>query len=276
MNDDLIVARLGELGLTTYEAKTYVALTRRDSSTAAEAARIGGVPRQRVYDVLASLVERGLAVSRPGRVVKYAPTEPAAALEGLLARRREELAGLEQAAQEMAGQLKRAYDAGQEHTDPLEYIEVLRDRRAISERFDELQKGIKDEILVFTKPPYATPVQEEVQGLQVVTSHKACSVYEYSAFDDAAFFEGVRRFIEAGEDARFVPELPLKLVIIDESIVMFGMEDPVGGRVELTMLVIEHRSLAKILKVAFLAFWNEGLTFDEAYDLLVTQRKKSA
>ena len=137
-------------------------------------------------------------------------------------------------------------------------------------------RGIKHEILVFTKPPYATPVQEEVQGLEVVSSHTARSIYEFSAFDDRAFFEGVRRFIEAGEDARFVPELPLKLVIIDEAIVMFGMEDPVAGRVELTMLVIEHHSLAKILKVAFMAYWNEGLTFDEAYDQIVGRRAKSA
>ena len=71
----------------------------------------------------------------------------------------------------MVSRLKPAYEAGQEQTDPLDYIEVLRDRRAISERFDELQQGIKHEILVFTKPPYATPVQEEVQGLEVVSSH---------------------------------------------------------------------------------------------------------
>ena len=109
-----------------------------------------------------------------------------------------------------------------------------------------------------------------------MSSHTARSIYEFSAFDDRAFFEGVRRFIEAGEDARFVPELPLKLVIIDEAIVMFGMEDPVAGRVELTMLVIEHHSLAKILKVAFMAYWNEGLTFDEAYDQTVGRRAKSA
>ena len=99
MDDDSIVARLGELGLTTYEAKTYVALTRRDSSTAAEAARIGGVPRQRVYDVLASLVEKG-ARRGHGRGV-WSSTRPRRrrrALEGLLARRREDLATLEQSA----------------------------------------------------------------------------------------------------------------------------------------------------------------------------------
>lgn len=271
-----MVAKLSQLGLTAYEAKAYVALTRRDSATAAQAARLAGVPRQRIYDVLASLVEKGLAVTKPGRVIKYAPTAPDVALEGLLARRRNDLAALERAAEEMVQQLKPAYDAGQTQTDPLEYIEVLRDRRAINERFHELEEGIKHEILVFTKPPYATPAQENVEGLQVVKSHKAYSVYEYSAFDDPAFAEAVRRFVDAGEEARFVPELPLKLVIIDESIVMFGMEDPVAGRVELTMLVIEHSSLAKILKTAFMAYWNDGLTFDEAYDRLVARRAKTA
>ena len=66
-----------ELGLTSYEAKAYVALTRRDSSTAAQTARLSNVPRQRIYDVLGSLVEKGLASTRPGDVVKYVANAPA-------------------------------------------------------------------------------------------------------------------------------------------------------------------------------------------------------
>ena len=276
MNDDPTVTRLTDLGLTTYEAKAYVALTRRDSSTAAQTARLSNVPRQRIYDVLGTLVEKGLASTRPGDVVKYAATPPRQALEGLLARRRQELELLEQAAAEMAAHLEPAYRAGQEQTDPLEYIEVLRDRRAINERFFELQENIKDEILVFTKPPYATPAQENPEGLEVVRTHRARSLYEYSAFDDRAFAEGVRRFIEAGEDARFVPELPLKLVIIDEAIVMFGLEDPVAGSAGLTMMVVDHPALAQTLKVSFDTFWEQGLTFDEAAEALTPSRAQTA
>ena len=40
--------QLTRLGLTMYEAKAYLALIRRGSSTAAEVARIAGVPRQRI------------------------------------------------------------------------------------------------------------------------------------------------------------------------------------------------------------------------------------
>ena len=82
---------------------------------------------------------------------------------------------------------------------------MLRDRRAINERFAELQSQVKREILVFTKPPYATPPQENVEGLAVTRSHDARSLYEFSVFDDPAVMRGVQRFVDSGEDARFVP-----------------------------------------------------------------------
>jgi HTH-type transcriptional regulator, sugar sensing transcriptional regulator len=267
--------RLQRLGLTSYEARAYLALLRRDSSTAAETARLAGLPRQRVYDVLSSLVEKGLASTRPGRAVKYSAAPPDQALESLVAQHRQQLDELERDTASMIDALKPDYLAGQEHTDPLEYIEVLRDRRAINERFGELEAGIKNEILVFTKPPYATPVHEHEEGLEVVQTHVARSMYEFTAFDDARFAEGVRRYIEAGEDARFVEELPLKLVIIDEQIVMFGIEDPVAGSSILTMIVVDHPSLARLLKIAFEAVWETGLTFDEASRRFSQQRKSA-
>jgi HTH-type transcriptional regulator, sugar sensing transcriptional regulator len=144
---------------------------------------------------------------------------------------------------------------------------VLREPGAINERFSELQAGIKHEILVFTKPPYAKPPQENVEGIEVTRTHTARAVYELSVFDDPDVAEGVRQFVEAGEDARFVPELPLKLVIIDETIVMFGMEDPVAAGAaegDLTIVVVEHPSLAQVLKVAFDAVWHTGMKFDTA------------
>jgi len=258
------VDRLGRLGLTSYEAKVYLALIRRGSAPAPQVARIADLPRQRIYDVLASLVEKGLASSRHGKVVEYAATPPNQAIERLIADHRELLAELEQAGTEMAAKLAPAFSEGQGQTDPLEYIEILRDRRAINERFNELQAGVVNEILVFTKPPYATPPQENVAGLEVSREHDARSVYELSIFDDEQAAEGVRRFIEAGEEARFCPELPLKLVIIDERIVMFGMEDPVAESDGSTILVVEHPALARILKIAFDAVWSDGLTFEQA------------
>jgi HTH-type transcriptional regulator, sugar sensing transcriptional regulator len=271
-----LIAQLTRLGLTSYEAKAYLALIRRDSYTAAQVARQSGLPRQRIYDVLGSLVQKGLASARPGSVVKYAATAPELAIDRLIEAHRSELSDMEREARRMVADMTPSFEAGQSHTDPLEYIEVLRDRRAINERFAELQSQVKREILVYTKAPYATPPQENVEGVQVARTHEARSIYEFSVFDDPAMVEGVRGFIEAGEQARFVEELPLKLVIIDETIVMFGMQDPVAGSSDLTIVVVEHPSLAIALKMAFDATWAQGLTFDEAYDRLVAQAARTA
>src|SRR3954453_13707594 len=195
-----VVAHLTRLGLTTYEAKAYLALIRRDSYTAAQVSRQAGLPRQRIYDVLGSLVEKGLASARPGEVVKYAATPPQLAIGRLIESHRTDLQSLERDALEMVAGMTPAYEAGRGQTDPLEYIEVLRDDRAINERFSQLQANVKREILVFTQPPYAMPPQENVEGLQVSREHKARAMYEFSAFDDPSFIRGVQSFIEAGEE----------------------------------------------------------------------------
>src|SRR6185295_5936854 len=157
------VAELTQLGLTTYEAKAYLALIRRDSYTAAQVSRQAGLPRQRIYDVLGSLVEKGLASARPGDVVKYAATPPQLAIARLIETHRNGLQELERDALDMVANMPPAFEAGRGQTDPLEYIEVLRDDRAINERFSQLQANVKREILVFTKPPYAMPPQENVE-----------------------------------------------------------------------------------------------------------------
>ena len=266
MEDAATVERLVRLGLTTYEARAYVTLVRRDSFTAAQIARTAGLPRQRIYDVLASLVEKGLASARPGTVVKYAGLAPDLAVERLVSERRAAMTALERDAGDVIGRLGPEFQAGRAHSDPLEYIEVLRDRGAINERFTELQASVKEEILVFTKPPYATPPQENVGGIEVARTHVAKSVYELDVLDDPVIAAGIKRFIDAGEEARFVEEIPLKLVIIDEATVLLGMQDPMAGAEDLTIMVVEHPALAQTLKLAFNRVWDRGLELEAAIE----------
>ena len=87
--------RLVRLGLTLYEARAYVALIRRDGSTPTEVARVAGVPRPRIYDVIDSLVAKGLASERPGRVIRFVATPPAEAVNLLVHVHQERLQMLE-------------------------------------------------------------------------------------------------------------------------------------------------------------------------------------
>lgn len=54
------VTALEELGLTEYEARCYVALTRITQGTAKEISQVADVPRSRVYDTVERLHARGL------------------------------------------------------------------------------------------------------------------------------------------------------------------------------------------------------------------------
>jgi HTH-type transcriptional regulator, sugar sensing transcriptional regulator len=260
--NDIDASPLVDLGLTGYEASAYLALTRRGRATGAEVARLASLPRQRIYDVLDGLVNRGLASVEPGRPARYRAVAPEEAVGSLLAAQRAELERLEREAARAVARLTPAYRAGREENDPLDYIEVLREPAAIGKRFSELEASVEREILVFTKPPYAIEPADNVAGLELLARGvEARSVYERSLYDDEAQVEAVRHFVERGEQARIVEELPLKLVLIDERIALFTMEDPVAGTRGLTIMIVEHPSFARLLKFAFERVWETGETF---------------
>ena len=262
MNQPAETTPLLNLGLTSYEAGAYIALTRRERATGAEVARIAGLPRQRIYDVLNGLVDRGLATVEPGRPARYTAVAPEEAIGRLLDARRAELGEIERDAARAVALLTPAYHAGRSETDPLNYIDVLRDPAAIGKRFAELQASAERELLIFTKPPYAVEPGENVEGLDLLSRGVvARSVYERSVYDNPAVVAAVGRFIEVGEQARVVERLPLKLVVIDERVAVFTMEDPVAGSTDLTIMIVEHPGFAGLLKLAFENAWEAGEPF---------------
>lgn len=75
--------QLMALGLSKYEACAYLALLGHNDSTAVEVADRAGVPRQRVYDVLISLRDKGLISIRDGRPARHTARPPAEALAAM-------------------------------------------------------------------------------------------------------------------------------------------------------------------------------------------------
>lgn len=268
MADPVSVERLVRLGLTLYEARAYVALVRRDASTPAEVARLASVPRPRIYDVLESLVGKGLASDRPGRTAKYVAVPPDRVAAQLVLAHQQRVAALEDDARGLVDELRSAYQAGREHTDPLDYIEVIRLPEAVATRFNELQGAVENEMLVFSKAPVAVSVDANVVGLELARRHVLRSMYEFSVLQDESQLRGVQAFVDAGEQARFVEELPMKLGIIDQRTVLMAMPDPIAGRDDVTTLVIEHPHLAHTLKIGFESVWASGVTFAQACERL--------
>ena len=76
--------RFTVIGLSKYEACAYLALLGHDDSTAVEVADRASVPRQRIYDVLVSLRDKGLIVIRDGRPARHSARPPSIALPAML------------------------------------------------------------------------------------------------------------------------------------------------------------------------------------------------
>ena len=72
-----IVNLMGELGFSEYEARAYVSLLQENPVTAYEAAKNGGLPTAKIYQVLAKLLDKGVVLElvESGKK-RYVPMDP--------------------------------------------------------------------------------------------------------------------------------------------------------------------------------------------------------
>ncbi|MDC7224369.1 MAG: helix-turn-helix domain-containing protein [Spirochaetales bacterium] len=72
-----IVNLMSELGFSEYESRTYVALLQENPVTAYEAAKKGGLPTAKIYQVLAKLMDKGVVLELvEGGKKRYVPMDP--------------------------------------------------------------------------------------------------------------------------------------------------------------------------------------------------------
>ncbi len=71
METKVAVELFQELGLTLYEARGYVAVLANPGAAPSVVARAARIPRQRVYDVLGRLLNRGFVIRTSARRVTY-------------------------------------------------------------------------------------------------------------------------------------------------------------------------------------------------------------
>ncbi len=257
--------RLIGLGLTRYEAAVYLALLGRQGFTPPQVATRAGVPRQRIYDVLASLCTQGLCIERhrEGRRLFYA-VDPAVALPALLEdqRRRQEAEQARQQAQvaDLIALLAPTFRAGNDVDDPLDYVDVLLDPRRVAERAVALARSAEREIRVcFRRPLIASP-EENLLEVRDPLSRGLCyrAIYERAVLEDTELRSWVRQFVAWGQQARVVTELPIKTNLFDERVALLSLQDPLTGKPSFTALCVTHPGFTQMLSIAFEGLWAQG------------------
>ena len=82
------------LGLTKNESKVFESLLHIGKSSASEVSKHSGVPYGRIYDVLASLEQKGLVKIIPEKGKKFVPSDPSS-LKKIIEEKKKSLDGLE-------------------------------------------------------------------------------------------------------------------------------------------------------------------------------------
>ena len=260
------VQGLVDLGLTRYEAKAYLALVPRETATAAELAAEAGIPRQRVYDVLASLVSKGLVRDRSGPVTRFAALDPNTALGRLIAVKQRAFADLQEQAGRLASDVRSTWSLARDGAAAIEYVEVVREPALLAARLHELQEAAERSLLMFSKAPYVADHTVGVAGTRRVVDAggEARCVYEESALGNESIVAEIEMFRAAGEQARVTPQLPIKLVITDGQRAMASLVDPIHGQLTTTNILIDHAAMVATLQMSFEQMWQRAEPWEAA------------
>ncbi|MEV8101878.1 LuxR family transcriptional regulator [Streptomyces sp. NPDC088135] len=254
-------AKLGEalrlLGIDHVAGRVYLALLElapAPLSAIGAAAGLGGAELAGAYT---ALVDAGLASAAEGDGDVVAPVPPTAGLE-ILARHR--AAEVEESRITVGG----AFESFRRHrlaayNDNL--VEVVTGD-AIGPRIRHAWASARDQIRQFESPPYfPLPGATEDALATLARGVTQRVVYSRESLEHPGHLEdAVEPCIRAGEQARVLPSVPVKLVIIDASYALVSLSIQEAD-VHNTMLVVQPCGLFSALVALFEQSWQSALPF---------------
>ncbi len=274
-----LINKLQQIGLTLREAEVYMALLQKKDFTAPELAKITTITRTKIYDILQGLVRKGVCNESYRNGLKvFKGIKPEVALQNVIIHFEDEMELkkktavdiMKDVAVSVQKELASIHMKNQNDKGPMDYIEVLTDLGHIRQRWFNIQKNTKREILAFSKPPYTLPkITDNKENEKEMADKKIQlrGIYEYGHSRNKEEFnyiaEVAEEYQKIGEKVKIVEELPMKLLISDETITMLGLNDRVSLEPSITTIIVDHPSFAKAQKAVFEAYWEKGLSVRE-------------
>lgn len=255
---------LAPLGLLEEEETAYRVLLREGPETAAAIGSVLALPAKSVASTLRLLERKGLVSVIPGRPTRFAAVAPDIALEVLLVAKQQELERVRARSAELVEEFRaRAAKGGSK-----EFVEIVRGREAIFQAFQNIQLAAHEEIRIFDRPPYAHRESQaivnpfELERLANGIAYRV--IYDRSALDHPSQFEVLDQHVEAGEEARIISQLPMKLVVADRFVAMVPLYANGDGPTLLRneeALVVHPGALLDCLVQTFEILWERARPF---------------
>ena len=226
-----------ELGLAKNEGKAYETLIKFGKSSAGEVSSRSGVPYSRIYDVLDSLLHRGLVEIIPEKTKKFVPTGPEPLLKII-----EEKQKILEKARDKAKELKQIYDVKVKNP-----VIMGQGRKAFYKVVDELKKVEKyDYEIKWTSEINPKWTQNTKKKLKKGVDLKTLTRY------DKKTEKNVKKWIKINKNIKKLNNEGVALSIIDDSEVMISL---IKNNVT---LLIRDEPFTKVMKKLFLETYNNA------------------
>src|SRR5438270_7173198 len=194
--------RLQQLGLNAYEARSYLVLIGHPRFKALELAARAHVPRQKIYEVLDSLVEKGFAQVVQEKTKLFSAVEPSLAVPSYLVRRSQilqrEFNEQNRMADALVNDLTAAYSEGQGERGTLDYLRIVSDPEQTAVQYRRMLSDVQTEYLEFSRPPYAVDPLDEQLVKQARSRGVTCRLLIESGSLDDAHRQRLEEYAAAG------------------------------------------------------------------------------
>ncbi|MFI0722050.1 LuxR C-terminal-related transcriptional regulator [Streptomyces sp. NPDC021224] len=213
----------------------------------------GSAPGTAVRARLRRLEQLGLLARLPEDPPRYVVAPPGEALDEALIARDRELAAARRRVAELTARAARPPTV----TDPLDLVEIAHGPEAVTRWHDRLQRGARKEIRAFDSPPYindhhANPL--ELEQLRRGIRYRA--IYDRRALGLPGGVAFLDDFTAAGEIARVVDDVPIKLVLSDEPLAMLPLREAAARG---AWLIVHGSVLYDGLSALFETYWERAL-----------------
>src|SRR5271168_732935 len=254
--------RLQQLGLNAYEARSYLVLIGHPRFKALELAARAHVPRQKIYEVLDSLVEKGFAQVIQEKTKLFSAVSPNQAIPSYLARRaqalEQQLADQSHAAQGTVDELMAAYSEGQGGRGTLDYLRIVSDPGQIASHFRRMLAEATAEYLEFSRPPYAVDPLDAELVIQARERGVNCRLLVEHGTLDATHEKFLADYRAAGAQVRQIDKVPMKMAVLDARQGLIALLDPVITKPTWTSVVFDHTGMAEAMKGLFEDYWRRA------------------
>ncbi len=254
--------RLQQIGLNAYEARSYLVLIGHPRFKALELAARAHVPRQKIYEVLDSLVEKGFAQVVQEKTKLFSAVEPSMAVPAYLSRKRKllehELTEQARTASALIEDLAEAYSEGQGERGTLDYLRIVSEPSQTAVQYRKMLSEVTSEYLEFSRPPYAVDPLDEQLVKQACSRGVRCRLLLASGTLDDEHRQRLQDYQSAGVEVRLAESLPMKLALFDGRQGMIALLDPVITKPAWTAVLFDHAGMAEAMKGLFEDHWRRA------------------